>query len=65
MSHTTNTDSKLQTFTVIYQIEDEGIQWQFFECQADDSVHAEEQCMDAYPTAAILWVNEGTSQEMI
>ena len=27
-----------------------------FRCQADDTEHAEEQCMDAYPDCKILWV---------
>lgn len=27
-----------------------------FTCSADDSDHAEEQCMDAYPDCEILWV---------
>jgi hypothetical protein len=29
-----------------------------FRCQADDPDHAEEQCMDAYPDAEILWLVE-------
>lgn len=49
----------MNPFTVIYTIEEEGINWQFFECFADDSEHAEEQCMDAYPDGEVLWVNEG------
>lgn len=27
-----------------------------FICQADDTEHAEEQCMDAYPDCEIVWV---------
>lgn len=27
-----------------------------FRCQADDTEHAEEQCMDAYPDCDIVWV---------
>ncbi len=49
----------MNPFTVIYVIDAEGIGWQFFECRADDDGHAEEQCMNAYPEASILWVNEG------
>ena len=27
-----------------------------FQCEADDTDHAEEQCMDAYPDAEIMWM---------
>ncbi len=49
----------MNPFTVIYT--EPGIDewWQFFECHADDGDHAEEQCENAYPTCAVLWVNEG------
>lgn len=55
----------MNTYTVFYIIEVEGLQWQFFLCQADDADHAEEQCMNAYPTCSIIWVNEGDDQTMI
>jgi hypothetical protein len=45
-------------FTVIY-VERGYIDWLFFECSADDAEHAEEQCTNAYPDCAVLWVNEG------
>lgn len=57
-------DPPLTRFTVIYQIEDEGIQWQFFQAWAEDGDHAEEQCRDAYPTCNVIWVNEGLSRTM-
>ena len=53
----------MDKFTVIYTIESEGIQWQFFECSADDAGHAEEQCANAYPSACILWVNTGHGEK--
>lgn len=34
---------------------------QGFKCQAEDSDHAEEQCLNAYPNASIAWVHEGAS----
>lgn len=49
----------MDKFTVIYTKADEPIGWQFFQCQADDADHAEEQCINAYPGCAVLWVNEG------
>ena len=50
----------MNPFTVIYVEPTEGLElWQFFECHADDGEHAEEQCINAYPTARVLWVNEG------
>lgn len=55
----------MNTYTVFYVIEEEGLQWQFFRCQADDTDHAEEQCMNSYPTCSIIWVNEGDDQTMI
>lgn len=34
-----------------------------FSCSADDSDHAEEQCVNAYPDANIVWVWEGNSMK--
>lgn len=48
----------MKPYTVIY--EEQSIPgWQFFECHADDSDHAQEQCENAYPNATVLWVNIG------
>lgn len=50
----------MEPYTVIYVEPSEGLElWQFFECQADDDEHAQEQCEDAYPTCNVLWVNMG------
>mgnify|MGYP003658786538 CR=1 FL=1 len=52
----------LLAFTVIYTEPQPGNLipfWQFFECQADDGDHAEEQCLNAYPDCFVLWINEG------
>jgi hypothetical protein len=59
----------MQQYTVIYTQPhytlDSGLElWQFFLCMADDSEHAEEQCLDAYPDCAILWVNTGINYTM-
>lgn len=51
--------SALSPFTVIYIVEAEGTQWQFFNCMAEDADHAEDQCHDAELQAKVLWVNEG------
>ena len=32
-----------------------------FKCQAEDSDHAEEQCLDAYPNCEVVWIWEGDS----
>ena len=48
----------MNPFTVIYE-ELAVPGWQFFQCHADDADHAEEQCVDAYPTATVLWVECG------
>ena len=39
-------------------IEDESITNDtiFFECWAEDKDHAEEQCLDAYPLAVIIYI---------
>ena len=34
-----------------------------FACWADDADHAEEQCLNAYPDADIVWVWEGDSMQ--
>lgn len=50
----------MEKFTVIYVEPSEGLElWQFFECHADDDDHATEQCLNAYPTCNVLWVNRG------
>ena len=48
----------MSPFTVIF-VEPPFIHWQGFNCQADDADHAEEQCLNAYPKAEVLWVNKG------
>ena len=52
----------MNPYIVLYRIE--SIQTAFdapfgFECQADDADHAEEQCLNAYPDADMVWVYEG------
>ena len=32
-----------------------------FECHADDTDHAEEQCENAYPEAGIVWVSDAAT----
>lgn len=30
-----------------------------FQCAAEDTAHAEEQCLNAYPDAEVVWVHKG------
>lgn len=34
-----------------------------FACHADDSEHAEEQCLNAEPDADVVWIYEGTDMQ--
>jgi hypothetical protein len=53
---------KLETYTVAYEVTDEGIQ--YFRCQAENEDAAEAQCLNIYPSAKVRWINLGTSREM-
>ena len=53
----------MNKYTVIFVEPGLSECWQFFLCHADDDDHAQEQCEDAYPTATVLWVNEGHGDE--
>lgn len=52
----------MKTYAVLYRIEsimapvDEPFG---FVCQAEDTDHAEEQCLNAYPDCGVVWVAEG------
>lgn len=50
----------LKPWVVLYVIPAESLIPQAFLCQAEDMDHADEQCMDAYPSATIAWAEEGT-----
>lgn len=52
----------MKTYIVLYDTPDRklGSDPFAFKCQADDTDHAEEQCANAYPTARVLWVCEGS-----
>ena len=56
----------MNSYLVLYRIEsimspsDEPFQ---FRCFADDGDHAEEQCLDAYPDADVVWVTDRVSIE--
>jgi hypothetical protein len=51
----------LELFTVIYT-EGDDITPQAFWCSAEDTEHAEEQCLNAYPNCIISWVNPGHTE---
>jgi hypothetical protein len=52
----------MELYTVI--MEDTDNDWCYFQCQADDVEHAEEQALDAYPASVVIWVNEGNNFSM-
>jgi len=49
----------LSPFTVIYVERSNGEGWGVFNCWAEDSDHAQEQCENAYPDVDVIWVNVG------
>lgn len=54
----------MNDYTVLYRIESimSPLDAPFgFICAADDADHAEEQCENAYPDAAVVWVSEADS----
>lgn len=51
----------METYIVLYRIESmmSPVDSPFgFRCHAEDSDHAEEQCIDAYPDCDVVWVVE-------
>lgn len=53
----------MRRYQVIF--EEPGVwAWQAFMCMADSPDHAEEQTLNAYPNARILWVSENDSDEI-
>ena len=51
-------DESLSPFTVIWVEENDSL-WGAFNCWAEDSDHAQEQCENTYPDAKVIWVNPG------
>jgi hypothetical protein len=54
--------SVLKNYVVLYRIESimSVCDAPFgFQCYAEDSDHAEEQCLDAYPDCDVVWVWQG------
>ena len=52
----------MRQYTVLYRIESvmTPLDAPFgFQCHADDSEHAEEQCINAYPDCDVVWAHEG------
>lgn len=50
--------NNLNPYTVIYVDRRLNI-WEGFNCMAEDSDRAQEQCENAYPDVDVIWVNEG------
>jgi hypothetical protein len=50
----------LKDYVVLYINHNTPLVLETFLCQAEDIDHAEEQCLDAYPNADAVWIEEGT-----
>ena len=55
--------SDLQTWYVIYS--ETGVGVGVFQCMAEDSDHADEQCNNAYPAATILRSGVGSAEKVL
>lgn len=56
----------LESYVVLYRIESimTPLDSPFgFQCYAEDTEHAEEQCINAYPEADVVWVVIGDSMD--
>ena len=54
----------MKTYTVLYRIESvmSPIDAPFgFICDAENTDHAEEQCINAYPDCDVMWIAKGNS----
>lgn len=49
----------LKSYLALYVEREYPLEVMAFLCQAEDTDHVEEQCLDAYPSANVLWVEEG------
>jgi hypothetical protein len=57
----------MKTYIVLYRIESimSPLDAPFgFKCSADDSDHAEEQCLNAYPDCNVSWIVETDDYEL-
>lgn len=50
----------LKTYTVLYREEPNDTPFGFI-CQAEDTAHAQEQCLNAYPDCDVVWTTDGGS----
>ena len=48
----------LYPFTVIW-VDKKNIIWRGFNCWAEDSDQAQEQCENTHPDGDVIWVNQG------
>jgi hypothetical protein len=59
-------ESEMKVFIVLYRIESvmSPCDAPFgFRCHADDTDHAEEQCLNAYPDCDVVWIHDTDSYE--
>ena len=59
-------DTELSTYLVLYADTYDPLLGEYplaFQCKAESMDHAEEQCVNAYPDAQILWVSQGMTYE--
>lgn len=53
----------MKNYIVLHRIESEMNPFDAplgFRCTAEDSDHAEEQCLNAYPDCGVVWIIEGS-----
>jgi len=50
----------LKDYVVLFILRDNPLMVEGFLCSAEDSDHAEEQALDAYPDCDVVWIEEGT-----
>lgn len=50
----------LKSYVVLFVEPEYPLEVFGFVCDAEDEDHAEEQALDAYPDANVVWVEEGT-----
>jgi hypothetical protein len=55
----------LKPYIALYVEREYPLEVMGFVCQAEDTDHAEEQCLDAYPGADVVWVEEGVDMDKI
>lgn len=54
----------MENWNVIYREDSHGfLDFDIFQCQAEDMDHADDQCRNAYPDCEILWADTEADEE--